>query len=124
MIFGIGVDLIEFSRGHFLKNLYDLDLFAKKILNEDETILMRSKGDFIRQRKFALKAFCAKEAISKALGVGIGSSFSFKDVSVLRGERGCPYVKFYKNFNIGNTKITLSDTDIYCVCFVTIESQK
>ena len=58
-----------------------------------------------------------KEAMSKALGVGISKNFSFHDVEVKKDEFGKPYIE-YKGFH---THLTISHTDSTVVAFVILE---
>lgn len=80
-----GIDLVEISRieksiknPRFLTRVFsacELELFAGKI-NQVQSIAAN---------------FAAKEAFSKAVGTGI-NGFSLDDISVLRNERGAPYL--------------------------------
>lgn len=88
MILGIGTDIIEISRiaksiqrlgQHFLDRL-----FTQK---EQEYCLKYQASE----RHFAGR-FAAKEAISKALGTGIGEELSWHDMEILSHESGQPYV--------------------------------
>ena len=90
MIKGLGNDLIEIERirksierheAHFLNRL-----FTKK------------EQDYCCQFKDPVPSFAgrfaAKEAISKALGVGFGSTLSWLDLEILNDSRGKPVVHF------------------------------
>lgn len=56
--------------------------------------------------------YAAKEAASKALGCGISDECSFKDIFILKDEKGKPIINFsdkvIKNFNIKNAHLSIS----------------
>lgn len=103
LIKGIGTDIIEIERVEkALKN----KKFVNKIFNESE--MKDDYGDFLKAHSLAGK-FCAKEAVSKALGTGI-RGFSFKDIEILTDSLGKPYV-ILKN----NAEITAAEFGNYCI---------
>lgn len=86
MIIGIGVDIIEIKRieDAILKN----QLFINKIFTEREV-------EDLKVRNFKSESiagrFAAKEAVSKALGLGF-RGFSFRDIEVCNDSLGKPLV--------------------------------
>lgn len=83
MIVGIGTDLIELKRVEkVLPRLTQRILTAKEL-----TALPRLLQ---RRLEFVAGRFAAKEAISKAMGSGIGKQCSFQDIEVLNDESGKP----------------------------------
>ena len=86
-IFGIGIDIAEIYR---IKDILEKNnRFINKIFTENERKYFESKN--FRVETIAGN-FAAKEAISKALGTGI-RNFEFKDIEVIRDEKGKPIVK-------------------------------
>lgn len=85
-IFGIGTDIIEIER-------------IQKAINKNERFLSRffteREIDYFEKKAFKPNTiagnFCAKEAISKALGTGV-RKFNLKDIEVLRDDLGKPIV--------------------------------
>lgn len=108
MLKGIGVDLVSFSR---IEELYSQfgEKFENRILVDSEIMLLNdikacsnhTPIDKFKVIGFLARRFAAKEAISKALGTGIGERISFKDIEVYSDKAGKPYVK------ILNKKLTL-----------------
>lgn len=86
MIHGIGNDIVEIARIEQM-NLAKLSL---RILTERERLLLPEQPK--RKSEFLAGRFAAKEAISKALGTGIGRHFSFHDVEILPDQNGKPEV--------------------------------
>ncbi|MCC8399374.1 MAG: holo-ACP synthase [Rickettsia endosymbiont of Culicoides impunctatus] len=129
MIIGIGTDIVQIPRIERILNLYG-QRFIDRILSKEEVQKLTSLSKD-RYGCFLAKRFAAKEAVSKALGVGIGRNLRFKDISVLNDDLGKPFVwichpenpnKFEQNF--GQIKIHLSISDDYptSVAFAVITS--
>lgn len=86
MIIGIGVDIIEIKRieDAILKN----QLFINKIFTKREVEDLKVKN--FKSESIAGR-FAAKEAVSKALGLGF-RGFSFRDIEVCNDSLGKPLV--------------------------------
>ena len=78
----IGTDIVEIDRiGRSLEKFGDS--FKRRFLSADEMILAK--------RVESLAGFwAAKEAVSKALGCGIGSRLSFHDIIISKDPMGAP----------------------------------
>lgn len=118
MIIGIGTDICNRSR------IKASEQFAEKILSEKELKIYNIKSN---QHGYLANRFAAKEAISKAFGVGIGSTLSFKDISVLNDEMGAPFVVISdtacaKLPKFSKILISISDEQEYAVAFVVVEN--
>ncbi|MDQ0418432.1 holo-[acyl-carrier protein] synthase [Croceifilum oryzae] len=87
MIFGIGTDIVEIDR---IAKVHS-DRFTKRILSHAEQIHLSSLSK--RTIEYIAGRFAAKEAISKALGTGIGSQLGFHDISIVKDELGAPRVQ-------------------------------
>lgn len=89
MILGIGCDIIELRRvARLLEEKRKIDL----IFTHEEQRYCESRG-VTRLASFAGR-FAAKEAVSKALGCGIGT-VSWLDIEVVKEPDKAPYVRFY-----------------------------
>ena len=124
MIFGIGTDIVEVER---IKNLSSISKFAKKILTQNELNTFNSLNKD-QQIYFLSKQFAAKEAISKALGTGIGHEISLKNIEILRDEKGKPFFNainelssYLSNLGITKTHVSLSDESNYAIAMVIVE---
>ncbi|MHB1988033.1 MAG: holo-ACP synthase [Acidimicrobiales bacterium] len=81
---GIGIDLVEIDR--FRRVLGRRPGVTKRLFTPDERALIGQRRDAVP----GLAArFAAKEAVMKALGVGLGA-FAFSDVEVRRLPSGAP----------------------------------
>ncbi|MEP2777314.1 MAG: holo-ACP synthase [Luteolibacter sp.] len=93
IIFGIGIDVVEVDRIEAAIEKQG-DLFLNRLFTQ------REREYCCRQKRPALHyaaRFAAKEAVSKALGTGIGKSAGWLDMEVLRGESGAPTMIFSGN---------------------------
>ncbi|MCK9491534.1 MAG: holo-ACP synthase [Sulfurimonas sp.] len=114
----IGIDLIKISRMQKL-----VEKFGQKAL---ERFLSPSEIELVSNHKTAAGFWAAKEALSKALGVGIGQDCSFKDISIFKTQRGAPKLelsqKLIDAFHIKDTSLSITHDGEYAIAVVAIES--
>ena len=89
-ILGIGTDIIEISR--IKDGIEKYRSFLEKIFCAEEIKYIKSKAT---PYQTAAGYFCAKEAVSKALGTGF-RGIGHKDIYVFNDEKGKPCVKVEK----------------------------
>ena len=121
----IGVDIVHISR---IEKIYykDKENFAKKILTAEE---IKTYNCFISEKRkirYLALRFAAKEAVSKALGHGIGV-INWHDICILNNNAGKPYIIFNKEklLKIGyntaiNFDISLADDYPTACAFVVL----
>ena len=114
----IGIDLIKTSRmEHFIERFGERALH--KFLSSDEILL-------VKNYKTASGFWAAKEACSKALGVGIGSECAFSDITIYKTSNGAPKLKLSQklldNFNITDCSLSITHDGDYAIAVVAIES--
>lgn len=113
----VGVDLVKISRvERFVEKFGDRAL--EKFLSSDEIVLAKSSS--------TIAGFWAtKEAVSKALGTGIGKKCSFFDIKIKKEEGGKPYFLLSKRlvdeFGIKGTSLSISHDGDYAVAVCSIE---
>ena len=124
MIYGIGTDIVNISR---IKNMKSLQLFSEKILSVDE-LQVSSSYDDSKLISYLAKQFACKEALSKAFGTGIRKPVLFKDLEILRDEKGKPYFnplgevkKMTINLGITKTHVSLAEESEYGIAFAILE---
>ncbi len=91
MIFGIGIDIIEIERIAASYARFG-ERFARRILGarELERFQVRRARSQARGLAFLATRFAAKEAVAKALGLGMRSPMTWHAVEVLNDPSGRP----------------------------------
>lgn len=130
MILGIGIDIVSVIR--IEKLLQDFDQkFVNKIFTENE---IKKANEILENKRavFFAKRFSAKEAFSKALGIGIGRGVDFLDIEVENDQLGKPSIRILNNkedfirqhFNVKSfsTHLSLSDEKDLATAKVIIET--
>jgi len=113
-IFGIGIDIVDTER-----IARSIDEFGDRFL---ERVFTASEREYCGRMNYAERhyaaRFAAKEAIAKALGIGIGASLGWKDMEILRTDSGKPYLllrgngkAFADQNGINEVLISLSHSD-------------
>ena len=112
-IYGVGTDIVKISR---IKSLIKKKTIKSRLFSSKE--ILKCKNIKNSHNCYA-KRFAAKEAFSKALGIGLRMNLNFKDIEVVNDKMGKPYyVKnkkitkiIHKKFKIKNYKCFLSISD-------------
>jgi len=116
-ILGIGSDIVEIARIR-----HAIEAHGSHLLNR---LFTQKEQDYCLKHKDAVPhfagRFCAKEAISKALGVGIGEYSAWKDIEILNNAQGKPEVFFSKAVKdrLGDPQVlvTISHCEHYATAF-------
>ncbi|MFS0753669.1 holo-ACP synthase [Noviherbaspirillum sp. 1P10PC] len=128
MIYGIGTDIIQISRieAALARNG---DRFAQRILGPEEYAKYQRRRDKVAVRgiRFLATRFAAKEAFSKAIGLGMRMPMTWRGVQFLNAPGGRPIavangvLKHYMDDNGLSAQVTLTDEADYAVAFVIVE---
>ncbi len=97
MILGIGTDIVSIGRIEDLMQQFG-EKFSQKIFTQHENEVAAKIID-ANKSLFYAKRFAAKEAFSKACGLGIGRGIDFLDIEVINDSRGKPSIKILNNKN-------------------------
>lgn len=114
MISGIGTDIVQIPR---IERLYKKlgEKFLEKNYHALEIEEFKKLSNNEKQISFLAKRFAGKEAVAKALRVGIGQ-IAFKEIAIVNDELGAPVVKiFSKQFEVADHLIHISLADDYPV---------
>ena len=88
--------------------------------------LVQSEIDLAKNSSTQAGFWATKEAVSKALGVGIGKKCSFFDILIKKDERGKPYFllskKIVKEFGVKKTSLSITHDGEYAVAVCFVES--
>lgn len=100
MIVGVGIDRVLIPR---VAQIYERwgSRFVERVLGRKEQDVFyqrlgRGTAGRIRAISYLAKRFAAKEAVGKALGVGLAYPMSLHSLEVLNDERGAPRAIFHK----------------------------
>jgi holo-[acyl-carrier protein] synthase len=124
MIFGIGVDLVRISRIEAIIKRWQ-NRFIHRVFTTHEagTCYQRASS----ASAFALR-FAAKEAFSKALGLGMRKGVKWREIEVFNYEGGKPGIRLFgtcadicREKGISNVHLSLSDEGDYVVAVVVLE---
>jgi holo-[acyl-carrier protein] synthase len=129
MIYGIGTDIVQISRieGALGRN----ERFAEKILGPEELIKFharRAKND-VRGLRFLATRFSAKEAFSKAIGLGMRMPMTWRSAQMLNAPSGKPVIvcsgalEEFMRDNKLSAQVTISDEADYGVAFVIVTQE-
>lgn len=125
-IYGIGTDIVQISR--VAAALERNERFAEKILGPEELIKFharRAKND-VRGLRFLATRFSAKEAFSKAIGLGMRMPMTWRAAQMLNDPSGKPVIvcsgalKQFMDQNQLTAQVTISDEADYGVAFVIV----
>lgn len=128
MIYGVGTDICKIPRIEAALARHG-DRFAKKILGPQEMVkyLSRKAKNPARGIRFVATRFAAKEAFSKAIGLGIRMPMTWPAAQMLNEPSGKPTIvcsgvldEFMKKNKL-SAQVSVSDEEEYAVAFVIVE---
>ena len=128
MIYGIGTDILQISR---LKATLERrgDRFAEKILGPEEMVKYLNRKAKVEARgiNFLATRFAAKEAFSKAIGLGMRMPMTWRSMQTLNAPSGKPIVvcsgklKTWMEEQGLTAQVSITDEVEYAVAFVIAE---
>jgi holo-[acyl-carrier protein] synthase len=126
MIYGIGVDIVKISRISDAMDRWG-ERFLDRLFTDLEKEYCQDRED--AAARYALR-FAAKEALSKALGVGMRRGVQGRQIEVVNDSSGRPSFRLYgqakavcEEMEIRNTFLSLSDDGEYAVAMVVLETE-
>ena len=131
MIYGIGTDIVQVSRIEAALARSG-ERFAAKILGPEELALFheRRAKNAVRGMRFLATRFSAKEAFSKAIGLGLHPPMTWPTAQVLNDVACKPYIvcsgalEQFMRHNKLSAQVSISDEAEYGVAFVIVTQQK
>jgi holo-[acyl-carrier protein] synthase len=128
MIYGIGTDICDVARiGEALRRRGDR--LAEKVLGPHEIEVFRARRAKLDARGVAYLAtrFSAKEAFSKAIGLGMRMPMTWRDCEVVKAASGKPQIRLHGALRDWFTSralvahVSVSDESSYACAFVVVE---
>ena len=126
MIYGIGTDMVRIAR--LEAALARSERLAEKILGPEELEIFRARRDknAVRGLRFLATRFAAKEAFSKALGLGMRMPMTWRSAQMLNAASGKPEIacsgalgQFMRNNKL-SAQVSISDEAEYGIAFVIV----
>ena len=130
MIYGIGTDLCDVRRITATLQRKG-DRFAEKVLGPDELKVFHARRAKVEGRgiRFLATRFSAKEAFSKAIGMGLHMPMTWRSCEILNERSGKPFIRLHGElaewFAASNliAHVTVTDESDYVASFVVVETQ-
>ena len=130
MIYGIGTDICDVRRIAATLTRRG-DRFAEKVLGPTELLVFRERRAKVEARGIAHLAtrFSAKEAFSKAIGLGLRMPMTWRACEILNERSGKPVVRLHGElaawFEARGlvAHVTVSDETDYAASFVVVEQK-
>ena len=128
MIFGIGTDICDVRR--ITATLARRgDRFAERVLGPHEIEVFRARRARVEARGISYLAtrFSAKEAFSKAIGMGMRLPMTWRDCEVVKAASGKPQIRLHGELAVWfearrlRAFVTITDETDYAASFVVIE---
>jgi holo-[acyl-carrier protein] synthase len=131
MIYGIGTDICDIRRIRAALERNG-ERFAARILSDAELDLWRTRTAKVAERgvRYLATRFSAKEAFSKAIGLGMRMPMTWRLCEIAKAPSGKPSVvlhgvlKEWFEAKGLTAQVSLSDETDYAVSFVVVESQE
>ena len=130
MISGVGTDICDLRRIRQTLQRRG-DRFAERVLGPSELQVFHARRARSQQRGEAYLAtrFSAKEAFSKAIGLGIRTPMSWRACEILNERSGKPFLRLHGElaawFDARGLQghVTVTDESDYAVSFVVVETK-
>lgn len=128
MIFGIGTDVCDIRR---IEATYERqgERFARKVLGEQELAVWQRRRERWPRRglRYLATRFSAKEAFSKAIGLGIRTPMAWRRCEILNLPSGQPVIVLHGELRTWfeaqglRAHVTVTDETDYAASFVVVE---
>ncbi len=130
MIYGIGTDICDMRR---IAAAFERrgERFASRVLGDSEMALFTLRLDKVRTRgiSFLATRFSAKEAFSKAIGLGMRTPMTWRGCEIARLKSGKPEIRLHGALAEWfaarglSAHVSVSDEADYAASFVVVETR-
>jgi len=125
MIIGVGTDIVDHDENSKLVAFDELGRFPDRILSASELVIYQQKPSPI----FIAGRFAAKEAVLKALRIGMYDGISLKDIDIATLDHGQPTVilsdhikTVADDMRVNKWHLSISHTKTYSIAVAIAES--
>ena len=129
MIYGIGTDICDIRRIEATLARRG-ERFAEKVLGPHEIEVFRARRGKVEARgiRYLATRFSAKEAFSKAIGLGMRMPMTWRSCEIVKAASGKPDIRLHGELAAWfadralKAHVTVTDESDYAAAFVVVES--
>ena len=131
MIYGVGTDICDVRR---IAATFERrgERFAEKVLGPHEIEVFRQRLAKVRSRGISYLAtrFSAKEAFSKAIGMGMRMPMTWRDCEIVKAPSGKPQIRLHGALAAWfdahglSAHVSVTDETDYAASFVVVEQHE
>ena len=125
MIIGVGTDIVDHDENSKLLEFDESGRFPNRILSPSEMIIYQQNPNPV----FIAGRFAAKEAVLKALSIGMYDGISLKDIDITTLDHGQPTIilsedikKVAEEMRVNKWHLSISHTKNYSIAVAIAES--
>ena len=131
MIYGIGTDICDIRRIQATLARRG-ERFAEKVLGPREIEVFRQRSTAVPARgvRYLATRFSAKEAFSKAIGMGMRMPMTWRDCEIVKARSGKPEIalrgalaEWFAQRGL-RAHVSVTDESEYAAAFVVVETQE
>jgi holo-[acyl-carrier protein] synthase len=130
LIYGIGTDICDITRIARALERHG-ERFAQRVLGPHEIEVFRARRAKVEARGVAYLAtrFSAKEAFSKAIGLGMRSPMTWQQCEIVKAASGKPEIRLHGALHAWFSsrrlaaQVSVSDESSYACAFVVVEQE-
>ena len=131
MIFGVGTDLCDVRRIRAVLARRG-DRFAERVLGPHEIEVFRARRAQFEERgvRYLATRFSAKEAFSKAIGLGMRMPMTWRACEIVKAPSGKPEIRLHGDLAAWfaqrqlQAHVSVTDETDYAASFVVVEHQE
>jgi holo-[acyl-carrier protein] synthase len=131
MIFGIGTDICDVRRVAAIVGRRG-ERFAEKVLGPHEIEVYRMRRSKVEERglRYLATRFSAKEAFSKAIGLGMRMPMTWRGCEVVKAPSGKPEIQLHGALAAWfsarrlSAHVSVTDETDYAASFVVVEQEE
>jgi holo-[acyl-carrier protein] synthase len=131
VIYGIGTDICDIRRIEAALRRHG-ERFALKVLgpHEIEVFRQRRAGTLARGVRYLATRFSAKEAFSKAIGLGLRLPMTWRACEIVKAPSGKPEIRLHGELAAWfearglRAHVTVTDETDYAASFVVVETKE
>ena len=128
MIYGVGTDICDIRRIRTSLAKYG-DRFAQKVLSEREIAIWHKRSARWPDRgvRYVATRFSAKEAFSKAIGLGMRMPMTWRSFEIANHASGAPFIVLHGELKVWFESkgllahVTVTDETDYAASFCVVE---